>query len=631
MGRDLKVAASPLGLRAPVAGAFDLDGSHAVGFGAVFHARIVRTAGSIGKIRRFGYPRRHMSRSSPQVPIFDRLLLLPEEARDPERRYEKSLFLFAFLLMGFVEAVLSVVSVVSGESGLVPATLIHLVLALVTVAAACQLRLHFRPALFATAFAVIALASSTASLAVGTGLGALLWHFLLPTGILILLGERWGWTALIADAGLAVVHALWFVPELAVAKASPMLLVSSELASVVLFLLFLLLLRLIRRTLESYRVEQGQTLDQLSATKTSEARWADQARFLETLMDVIPFPLFHKGNDGRYISANASFRVVFDVEREAVAGQKNEDFLRPDNAKTLAKIELDLKARDSMAVEETVLTHADGQPHDFIVYLMPFLDAAQAPLGSIGVLIDITDRKLREGKLEKLNATKDQLFSIISHDLRGPVGKLKQLLDIYMDDPGIFDKATWETVFHDMRRSTDSLFQLLENLLGWARAQQGEAEVHYETVALDPLVGDVFAVLKLLATDKKIALVSNLKLEGPLLTDRHVLSTILRNLVHNALKFTAPGGKVTVTAEETPAYLWIDVQDTGVGMSDDLIHRIVRRKERVSTFGTGKERGQGIGLGLCQDLARSLGGHLEIMSTEGLGTTIRLHLPTPEL
>jgi signal transduction histidine kinase len=211
------------------------------------------------------------------------------------------------------------------------------------------------------------------------------------------------------------------------------------------------------------------------------------------------------------------------------------------------------------------------------------------------------------------------------------VGKLKQLLDIYMDDPGIFDKATWETVFHDMRRSTDSLFQLLENLLSWARAQQGEAEVHYETVALDPLVGDVFAVLKLLATDKKIALVSDLKLEGPLLTDRHVLSTILRNLVHNALKFTTAGGKVTVTAAETPAYLWIDVQDTGVGMSDELIHRIFRRKERVSTFGTGKERGQGIGLGLCQDLARSLGGHLEILSTPGLGTTIRLHLPTPEL
>jgi len=388
---------------------------------------------------------------------------------------------------------------------------------------------------------------------------------------------------------------------------------------------------MIRETLASYQVERGQALDQLSQTKNSEARWADQARFLETLMDVIPFPLFHKGIDGRYLSANASFRVVFDVAKEAVSGQKNESFLLPENAKTLAKIELDVLARDSMAVEETVLIHADGHPHDFIVYLMPFVDAAQAPLGSIGVLIDITDRKLREDKLEKLNATKDQLFSIISHDLRGPVGKLKQLLDIYMDDPGIFDKATWDQVFHDMRRSADSLFQLLENLLSWARSQQNQGEVHYEAVALEPLVGDIFSVLKLLAADKKIGLEMALNLNGPLLTDRHVLSTILRNLVHNALKFTSPGGKITVTAEETPADLWIEVKDTGLGMSDEMIHRIFQKKERFTTYGTAKERGQGIGLSLCQDLAESLGANLEVTSSLGQGTAIRLHLPTPEL
>jgi PAS domain S-box-containing protein len=383
--------------------------------------------------------------------------------------------------------------------------------------------------------------------------------------------------------------------------------------------------------MDEYALKNGQALELLSQSQNSEAKWADQAQFLETLMDVIPFPLYQKDNEGRFVSSNASFQVVFEVSKEKVAGQRNEDFLRRENAKTLAKIELDLLARDSMAVEEATLVHADGLPHNFIVYLMPFVDKAGAARGSIGVLIDITERKQREETLVQLNATKDQLFSIISHDLRGPVGKLKQLLDIYMDDPGIFDKATWDQVFHDMRRSADSLFQLLENLLSWARSQQKNDDLHYESVSLEPIVGDVFSILKLLAKDKKVALEMNIKLAGPLLTDRHVLSTILRNLVHNALKFSNPGGTILVSAAETPAELWIEVKDEGVGMSPDVLHRIFQKKERMTTFGTGKEKGQGIGLGLCRDLALSLGANLTAESALGRGTAIRLNLPTPEL
>lgn len=573
-----------------------------------------------------------MSRTHAEVSIFDRLFLLPEEAGSPDRRFTKSLFLFVLTASAFLEGFLGAVSLFSGHLAV---GALHLLLASAVLASLTLFKAHFVPWAFTLVYLLTAWTSSTISLTSGLGLGTLMWHFLVPTGVLILMGEKWGWAALAGDLALALVHGLWFLPLFTVFGSGPiapgLLLGTWEVGAALLFLLFLLLLRMVQRTLDAYRVERGQALDQLSQTRNSEARWADQARFLETLMDVIPFPIFHKGNDGRYLSANASFRVVFDVAKEAVTGQTNEAFLLAENAKTLAKVELDVLARDSMAVEETVLIHADGLPHDFIVYLMPFVDDAMNPLGSIGVLIDITDRKLREDKLEKLNATKDQLFSIISHDLRGPVGKLKQLLDIYMDDPGIFNKATWDQVFHDMRRSADSLFQLLENLLSWARSQQGHGEVRYESVAIEPLIGDIFAVLKLLAADKKISLETDLKLAGPLLTDRHVLATIVRNLVHNALKFTAPGGKITVSAGETTEDLWIEVKDTGLGMSEEVLHRIFQKKERMTTYGTAKERGQGIGLGLCQDLAETLGAHLEATSQLGSGTSIRLHLPTPEL
>ena len=529
--------------------------------------------------------------------VFERLVFLPEEARDPERRFTKSLY-FLFALAAIL------IELLSGPA------LVHLALAGALLASMVLALRSFRSGPFALAFVVIAWV--TTAVAMAEGRDPSLWHWFLPAAVLVIRSAPWGWTVLGVDAAASLTADWWLGgPARLIAGAE------REVLAVAVFLLALMLSRVIRHTINTF--------------KRGESRWAEQATLLETLMDLIPFPVFQKESDGRYTSANASFRVVFDVAKEAVASHANEEFLLPENARALAKVELDLLAREAMAVEETVLVHADGQPHDFIVYLMPLIDARQVPRGFLGVLIDITDRKHREHELVQLNATKDQLFSIISHDLRGPVGKLKQLLDIYIDDPSIFDKATWDQVFHDMRRSTDSLFQLLENLLSWARSQQSRGNVHYEAVPIEPLVADIFSVLKLLAEEKKISLETDIRLKDPLLSDRHVLSTIVRNLVHNALKFTMPGGKVTVSAGESADDAWIEVRDTGVGMAEDVIHRIFDKKERLTTYGTGKERGQGIGLGLCEDLAVSLGAHLEVQSQVGQGTAIRLHLPTPEL
>jgi len=457
---------------------------------------------------------------------------------------------------------------------------------------------------------------------------------MLPTGVLLLAGRTAGWIALGFDVVVAMAQASGWLGPLTLLRTTPehpWLLLLIEFCAALLFLLVWIFLHVVHGMLHQAKNEADKVRDRLETATESEARWADQVRFLEALMDLIPFPLFHKNLDGAYIRANASFRVVFDVSPEQVEGQKSESFLSKANAQTLTKIELDVYARDSLAVEETKLTHADGREHDFVVYLMPFVDPKGEPRGSIGVLIDITDRKQREQRYVELNETKDQLFSIISHDLRGPVGKIKQLLDIYIDDPSIFDKATWDQVFHDMRRSTDSLFQLLENLLSWARAQRSEVEVRFEAIPVGPIVQDVFSVLKLVATEKNISLESELNLAGPLMTDRHVFSTILRNLVHNALKFTPVGGRITVRAEETLDEVLIEVRDTGVGMAPEVIETIFRKRQSVTTYGTAKERGQGLGLGLCLDLATVIGGNLTVESVLGTGTSFRLRLPTPEL
>ncbi|NNM67525.1 MAG: PAS domain S-box protein [Spirochaetales bacterium] len=356
-----------------------------------------------------------------------------------------------------------------------------------------------------------------------------------------------------------------------------------------------------------------------------------QINLLETLIDLIPIPIFYKDENGRFISGNVAFSVVFDVRKDNLSGKTNKEVLPPPNAQVFEEVELEVLSRESMAAEEVTLVHADGSPHAFIIYLLRFQAPKSPEAGFLGVLIDITSRKAREQTLESLNATKDRLFSIISHDLRGPVGKIQQLLDIWVDDRTLFDEKTWGEVFKDMRLSTHSLLHLLENLLSWARTQKGDYVPRPESFPFDPMVTEVFQLFQLIAQEKGVKLVPQITLSTQVHTDKTMLSTILRNLVHNAIKFTRTGGTVTVSAQETPAGVEIKVADTGVGMSQDTLALLKSRTEPFTTLGTAKERGQGLGLSVCFDMAKVLEAQLEVTSTVGKGTIFRLVLTVPEL
>jgi PAS domain S-box-containing protein len=356
-----------------------------------------------------------------------------------------------------------------------------------------------------------------------------------------------------------------------------------------------------------------------------------QINLLETLIDLIPIPIFYKDENGRFISGNVAFSVVFDVRKDNLSGKTNKEVLSPPNAKVFEEVELEVLSREAMAAEEITLIHADGSPHAFIIYFLRFQAPKSPEAGFLGVLIDITSRKERELTLESLNATKDRLFSIISHDLRGPVGKIQQLLDIWVDDRSLFDEPTWAEVFKDMRLSTHSLLHLLENLLSWARTQKGDYVPRPESFPFDPMVAEVFQLFQLIAQEKGVSLVAKIELSSQVHTDKTMLSTILRNLVHNAIKFTRSGGSVTVTARETDAGVEISVADTGVGMSPENLEKLRRHAESFTTLGTAKERGQGLGLRVCFDMAKVLEVPLEVTSAVGKGTVFRLVLTVPEL
>lgn len=245
------------------------------------------------------------------------------------------------------------------------------------------------------------------------------------------------------------------------------------------------------------------------------------------------------------------------------------------------------------------------------------------------ISIDITDRKKteevlksREIELKKVIDTKDKFFSIISHDLRGPLGNFKAILDlIYNSYDEITDEERIEFL-STLRKSSDSVFTLLENLLDWSRSERGTMPFHPSSVFPMIIAGNAIAPLIPIASEKKILIQnlisSNLKKSA----DANMLSAIFRNLVSNAIKFTSTDGIITLGCDDKfgdECVLY--VMDTGVGMDEKIRSSLFSFESNSSRIGTGGERGTGLGLLICKEFVEKHGGRIWVESVEGKGST----------
>lgn len=231
--------------------------------------------------------------------------------------------------------------------------------------------------------------------------------------------------------------------------------------------------------------------------------------------------------------------------------------------------------------------------------------------------------------LVSLNHTKDKFFSIISHDLRGPVNTLNGLITVsqlYLTE-GKGDKL--KGMIDKMGESVDRLTKLLDTLLNWALQQRGHFPYVPERLNFDELMEEVIDMFRDTAVSKNIKLEFNSDETHYLLTDRNTTSTILRNLVNNAIKFTRFGGHVNISAKKdsTRKFCVITVSDNGVGIPEDKLSGLFNLDEKISTKGTSGETGLGLGLQLVQEFVQLNKGKLDVESKIDKGTTFTIHLP----
>jgi signal transduction histidine kinase len=230
-------------------------------------------------------------------------------------------------------------------------------------------------------------------------------------------------------------------------------------------------------------------------------------------------------------------------------------------------------------------------------------------------------------ELDESNSTKDKFFSILAHDLRNPISAFKQVTDLMSESFEEFDEKEQKEFINLMKKSSDSVYQLLENLLTWSRSQRGIIEYKPEEFDLSNLVKMIMDLQYNQASRKNIELI-NFMAEGiKIVADSNMINTVIRNLVSNAIKFTNPGGKIEVGGSIQSEEMKIFVKDNGVGMDKKTANKLFRIDQTFTTEGTNQEAGTGLGLILCKEFIDKHNGNIKVESMPDKGSTFTITLP----
>jgi len=233
-------------------------------------------------------------------------------------------------------------------------------------------------------------------------------------------------------------------------------------------------------------------------------------------------------------------------------------------------------------------------------------------------------------RLEQLNATKNKFFSIIAHDLKNPFQAIFGFSELLLRNFDEFDHPQRLELLGMIKTSSESAFNLLENLLQWARTQTDRIKYNPDALDLAELIEQNIILGKASAENKHIILLSEIKCSAKAYADKNMINLVLRNLISNAIKFTNDEGVVTVHCCDDPKHkdmIEVSVTDTGIGISEDNIKKLFRIDEYFSTSGTAGESGTGLGLIICKEFVEKNKGKISISSEIDVGTTFSFTLP----
>ena len=340
-----------------------------------------------------------------------------------------------------------------------------------------------------------------------------------------------------------------------------------------------------------------------------------------------------------YVKFNEYWAEILNCELSELASNVYtwDKVIHPDDMPTVMQSMINhLKGKtDSFKTEHRVKTKTGEWKWVLTHGKVIAFDEMNRPLRAIGTHVDIDElKKTQENlqqlneQLKELNATKDKFFSIIAHDLKNPFAVLLsscELLTMHLNSNNIEKaKAKAEMIFSSSKHGHN----LLQNLLDWAQSQIGNIKFNPSKINLWSFTEECLHVIQDQARNKNIKIENTVDKTIDLRADGNILQVVIRNLVTNAIKFTANSGLITISATRCPDFVEISIKDKGIGMLEETIDKLFRIDSKISTKGTNEETGTGLGLILCKEFIEKHGGKIWAESIYGEGSTFKFTLPS---
>jgi PAS domain S-box-containing protein len=362
------------------------------------------------------------------------------------------------------------------------------------------------------------------------------------------------------------------------------------------------------------------------AAKLREFRRTDRAKLVRTqrttqlAVDSLPDAIAIVNPDGVIELSNQTAQKLFQLAPDTPIADSRETQLKELSRKVAAEG----KAQEPRGYESVIEVYdADGQLRYFLPHAIPIIDADKHLLGVTLVLADVTN-------LRRLDEMKSGLISVVSHELKTPLTSIRMAAHLLLEERvgPLTGKQT--ELLMAARDDSDRLQKIIEDLLGMGRLESGRVELDLRSEPAERLVSDAVTPLESAFHDRGIELQLDVPVETPpVLADLARIDHVFSNLLTNALKFTAPGGHVRISAETEEEFVRFIVEDTGIGIPTEYLGRIFERFFRVPR--ENQPGGAGLGLAIAKEIVEAHGGKIAAASQEGRGSRFSFTLQRADL
>ncbi|MCE1190242.1 MAG: PAS domain-containing sensor histidine kinase [Ignavibacteria bacterium] len=371
----------------------------------------------------------------------------------------------------------------------------------------------------------------------------------------------------------------------------------------------------------------------VTARRFAEQKLRESEQMFEITFQSCPIPMaLTTLHEGKYININEAFLLESGYSKDEVIGSTSDSlglFVLATDRQTIAETVLE---KGEIKGYECGITIKSGEVIPCIVSSAKLLIHGEHYL--LSSIINIKEIKSAVTRLEKYsrdlreaNATKDKFFSIIAHDLKSPFQGLLGVSRLLQDEYEITEEEGRKEYIRMINEIGGQSYKLLEDLLQWSRMQSGAIIANKEVFNISQALGPTVSLSGENASRKNVTL--NWKIDKNIFVhaDKNMVQTIVRNLLSNAIKFTKSEGRIVLIGQVLNERYYISVEDTGIGMSTQMVADLFSIEKVSIRRGTDNEGSTGFGLALCKDMVEQHGGRLLVSSQENIGSVFTFSVP----